>query len=222
MNSSADAQTLTTQGSVNTESSTAWPVKLPPISPSSPFYPHESTSGGSNDGDDGMYYDDTYDVWLKKAGVEPSSSADSWTPSGKYSSADTSNADNVDTGKWLELIEEFLSKQYEFNQSSADKAMEFERQQIAEARKYNEDWLDNYYTRVVESMKKAGINPLLAMNQLGGVNIPSAGSASGVNASGSYGSPTSILSSMVTALNGNKQMVGNLLNGILKILGLLV
>jgi len=125
------------------------------------------------------------------------------------------NAFNVDVQGWIDLVKYFLDKQYEFNQASAERSMQFESEEAQKLRDWQESLSNTQFQRAVEDMKKAGINPLLGLGVLGASDVPSGAMASGSTASGSYGSPTSILSSFVAMMASNKQ----LLESFLKMLG---
>lgn len=130
-----------------------------------------------------------------------------------------SSNSQIDVDAWIKQIEDLLDKQYQFNQASADKSMAFE----AEQAQINRDWQkmmsDTSYQRAMQDLAKAGINPLLAISNLTGASTPSGSMASGSSASGSYGSPNSLLTALVSAMNGNKQMISALLGSLVKILG---
>lgn len=125
---------------------------------------------------------------------------------------------NVDVAGWLDQIKYFLDKQYEFNQASAERSMEFEREEAEKLREWQEMMSNTQFQRAMADMKKAGINPLLAFNAISGADVPQGAMASGSHASGSYGSPTSILSSFVSMMASNKDLLGDFLRAIGSIL----
>ena len=71
----------------------------------------------------------------------------------------------------------------DFQQSSANAAMQFEADQAAVNRRWQEQMSNTAYQRAVKDIKAAGLNPILAYSQ-GGASTPTGATASGVAASG--------------------------------------
>lgn len=87
------------------------------------------------------------------------------------------------------LEEYFINKQYDYAQSSADKANQFSHDEAVLSREWQEYYDKNSASWQMESLKKAGINPMLAfMNGSFNGGSASSVSATGSSASGSSGS----------------------------------
>lgn len=139
----------------------------------------------------------------------------------KVDSEDVGNLGN-DVNQWLDLMRNLIDKQYEFNQSNAIRAQQFEEQQAQKLRDWQEYMSSTSYQRAVEDLRKAGINPLLAISSLSGASTPSGAMASGFNASGSLGNASSYFGSLTSQLAQNKALGTNFLNILIRILSLLV
>lgn len=74
-----------------------------------------------------------------------------------------------------------------FQQQSAERAMQFEKEQAKVAMDFSERMRDTQYQSAVKDLQKAGLNPILAYQNLNS-SAPSGVSASGVAASGSQAS----------------------------------
>lgn len=94
----------------------------------------------------------------------------------------------------LKLYNEALEKQYSYNAQEAQKDREWQEMMSSTA-----------YQRAFEDMKKAGINPLVALGQLNPASTPS-----GANASGSYASVSPLASSLVSYLSSNKSLISGI------------
>lgn len=73
-------------------------------------------------------------------------------------------------------------RQKEFNASSAATAMQFDHDEAALAREWQERMSDTSYQRAVADMQAAGLNPILAYTQ-GGASSPAGAAGSGFMAS---------------------------------------
>lgn len=90
-----------------------------------------------------------------------------------------------DIENYIDDIVSAIENQYQFNADEARKS-----------REWSEMMSNTAFQRAVADMKAAGINPLLAINQLGGASTPSAAQASsGSNAASSLSSLYSSLTS---------------------------
>lgn len=104
-------------------------------------------------------------------------------------SAQTANQQTTDWFKEaMKYNEEQARLDREFQQSSANKAMEFEAKEAQKLRDWQEMLSNTQYQRAVADLKKAGLNPILVAQHLSGASTPSGSSASGSSASGSRAS----------------------------------
>lgn len=84
----------------------------------------------------------------------------------------------------MEFSREEARLNREFQQSSAREAMAFSASEAQRNRDFQTMMSNTAYQRMVEDLKKAGLNPILAFSQ-GGASSPSGSSAQGIAASGS-------------------------------------
>ena len=85
-----------------------------------------------------------------------------------------------------------------FQKQSAQEAMEFSAAEAQKGRDFQQLMSDTAYQRVVADLKKAGLNPILAVNQ-GSASSPSGFVGSGFSSSGSKGSGFSSSGSRASA-----------------------
>lgn len=119
-----------------------------------------------------------------------------------------------------------------FQQASADKAMQFEASQSAINRQWQTEMSNTAYSRAMADMKKAGVNPLLAVTG-GQSSTPSVGVASGFSSAGSSAAgrsgssskanAASIVQSVVSMINqqsaNSAKMISSAISGISSIVG---
>lgn len=89
----------------------------------------------------------------------------------------------ISGGTWQQSASEI--KNQEFNSREAEKQRNFEAEQAQLQRDYNTQMSNTAVQRQVEDMKKAGINPAMALSNSGsiGASTPSGSSATGNSAS---------------------------------------
>jgi len=80
------------------------------------------------------------------------------------------------------------NRDFQASQSSAQ--MAFQADQIRQEREYATGMSNTSHQRAVEDLKRAGLNPMLAMNS--GASTPNTGAASGASGSGAQGSAVTI------------------------------
>lgn len=125
------------------------------------------------------------------------------------------------------LAMDFSASQSELNrvfqQQSAERAMQFSSDEAQKNRDWQEMMSNTAYTRAVQDLKNAGLNPILAY-QNGSASTPSGSSASGFSSSGSAASGVTsdgskadlsgLISSILTYSVGVTNSAANLIKGI--------
>ena len=127
-----------------------------------------------------------------------------------------------DVGSWLEAYQKYWNQNNQYNRELYEDSKAYNAKQAQIAREWDL-WKENtYYQRMMNSLKEAGINPLLAFQTLGSVSSGGSQSAS-VNMSGASSNtmnPSSMYSALVNKLGDNKSLAGSLISSIVKILGI--
>ena len=122
-----------------------------------------------------------------------------------------------------------------FQQSSADKAMQFSADQAALTREWETQMSNSAYSRAMADLKKAGVNPLLAVTA-GQSSTPTVGAASGFSSAGATASGYSgsgmkanasgIVQSIVSMINtqstNSAKIVASAISSISNLLGGLI
>lgn len=83
-----------------------------------------------------------------------------------------------------QLQEQAVRQQQEFNQTSAQKAMDFSASEAQKNRDFQEYMSNTAYQRAVGDLKKAGLNPILAFQQ-GSASTPAGSTGTGYSTSSS-------------------------------------
>lgn len=109
----------------------------------------------------------------------------------------------------------------QFQSDMATRAMDFSAQQAAINRRFQKYMSDSSYQRAVADMKKAGLNPILALGSP--ASTPSGSTASGVSASGSSGGydTTSSLAFLSNFVSSATSLTNNLISSVSRLLPLL-
>lgn len=104
------------------------------------------------------------------------------------------------------LLDSYWKQQADFNQASADRAMEFERNEAYYNRAWQERMSNTAYQRAVADMRKAGINPLLGfLNGSAAASTPSGATASGHQAGSTMANSNQLFSNMLSAMLYSRQ-----------------
>lgn len=124
---------------------------------------------------------------------------------GNFQNAGSSTAGRIMSGPDMQALFDKMDEQAkavnEFNQNSADKAMQFEANQAQLNRDFQMDLIRNGYQYAVEGMQNAGLNPALAYAN-GPVQVTSGAMGSGSSATGQAPDYSGILKVMILALSG--------------------
>lgn len=106
-------------------------------------------------------------------------------------SSSSAKSDSVMPFDWENVIkfnneayQEAALNQFLLEQSSAERAMQFEADQAQLNREFQREMSNTAYQRAVKDLEKAGLNRILAYTQ-GGASAPAGSSASGFKASAS-------------------------------------
>lgn len=108
-----------------------------------------------------------------------------------------------------------------FQQSSADKAMEFSAAEAQKNRDYQTHMSNTAYQRAVADLQAAGLNPILAVTQ-GGASSPAGTAGSAFQASGSAGSSASGTASKANAAgawDADQRLLLTVINSAAQLLG---
>lgn len=124
----------------------------------------------------------------------------------------------LDNKEWAE---EQAQKQMDYQTNANAIAMQFSADQAAIQRAYETEMSNTAYQRVVEDLKKAGLNPALAYQQ-GAAHVPSVSAASGVSSSGAiatmadtgYGSYELKSREKVALIAATSKVISSLINAV--------
>jgi hypothetical protein len=123
-----------------------------------------------------------------------------------------SNATNVYlAGQEMAFNSAEAAKGREFSSSQAGRSMDFSARQAEQQMRFQKEMSSTAYQRAVDDMQKAGLNPMLAIDQ-GGASTPSGASGSGSagsapTASGTHASVVPVPSVMGNVISGAKDLV---------------
>lgn len=122
---------------------------------------------------------------------------------GDYFSA-KEQARNVEKSNMTNVY--LAGQEMEFNKMEAEKARQFSAGQAQQQMDFQERMSNTSYQRTVEDMKKAGINPMFAMDQ-GGASTPSGAMGSSSTASGTHATVVPVPSVLQQVMSGAKDMI---------------
>ena len=140
------------------------------------------------------------------------------------------NDQRKDTEEYQELMNQAIlaqdvqsQKDFEFSQSSAERAMQFESDEAQKLRDWQEQMSNTAYQRSVLDLRKAGLNPILAMSS-NGASTPSGTSAHGVAVSRSTPKlDTDLVARLLGAqIQQSAQLGASSLQGLAQIASLLI
>ena len=81
------------------------------------------------------------------------------------------------------LEREAIQQQQQFNQASAEAAMKFSHDEAQLNRDFQREMSNTAYQRQVQDLRRAGLNPLLALSSSSGASTPSGSFSAGTSAS---------------------------------------
>lgn len=122
-------------------------------------------------------------------------STDSSSDSSTDSSSDSSSNVYEDSWDFGEYLNGLMASTGEI----IDRNQRFNAEEAAKAREWQVQYMQDYYPNLVQSLKKAGLNPILAAGIHSGASVPSAASASSNNVGGdTLGSILAVLGSTIS------------------------